>query len=49
VTTKQQDNAIGRHISDNEEFAEAPETAHVKHAAQESFDPEAFMLRRSMP
>ncbi|MCW8899789.1 MAG: Dyp-type peroxidase [Gammaproteobacteria bacterium] len=46
---KEQDDIIGRHISDNEEFDEAPESAHVKRAAQESFDPEAFVLRRSMP
>jgi len=49
MTTGERDNAIGRHISDNEEFDEAPESAHVKRAAQESFDPEAFMIRRSMP
>ena len=49
MSTEEQDNAIGRHISDNEEFDEAPESAHVKRAAQESFDPEAFVLRRSMP
>lgn len=45
----EQDDIIGRHISDNEEFDEAPESAHVKRAAQESFDPEAFIVRRSMP
>ncbi len=45
----QKDDVIGRRLSDNEEFDEAPETAHVKRAAQESFDPEAFLLRRSMP
>jgi len=44
-----QDNIIGRHIEDNEEFDEAPASAHVKRTAQESFTPEAFMLRRSMP
>lgn len=49
MTTNAKDNTIGRHISNNEEFDEAPESAHVKRAAQESFDPEAFMLRRSMP
>ncbi|MCA9569717.1 MAG: Dyp-type peroxidase, partial [Myxococcales bacterium] len=27
----------------------APQTAHVKRTAQESFDPEAFVVRRSMP
>ena len=39
---------IGRRMSDNEELEDAPETAHVKRTAQESFDPEAFVLRRSM-
>jgi len=45
----QRDDLIGRHIADNEEFDEAPASAHVKRSAQESFEPEAFMLRRSMP
>lgn len=49
MTTNEQDDAIGRHVSDNEEFDEAPESAHVKRSAQENFVPEAFMLRRSMP
>ena len=49
MTTDEQDNAIGRHVSDNEEFDEAPESAHIKRSAQENFEPEAFMLRRSMP
>lgn len=44
-----QDNAIGRRKSDNEELDDAPESAHVKRTAQESFEPEAFVLRRSMP
>lgn len=44
-----QDNAIGRRRSDNEELDDAPPSAHVKRTAQESFDPEAFVLRRSMP
>ncbi len=43
------DNIIGRRLSDNEELDGAPEWAHVKRTAQESFDPEAFVLRRSMP
>lgn len=49
MSTEEQDNVIGRHIEDNEEFDEAPESAHVKRSAQESFSPEAFILRRSMP
>ncbi len=44
-----QDNAVGRRKSDNEELEDAPESAHVKRTAQEDFTPEAFMLRRSMP
>jgi putative iron-dependent peroxidase len=48
MTDEEKDNSIGRHISDNEEF-DAPEYAHVKRTAQEDFEPEAFVLRRSMP
>ncbi len=44
-----QDDVIGRHRADNEEFDEAPPSAHVKRTAQESFEPEAFVVRRSMP
>ncbi|CAM3599903.1 putative deferrochelatase/peroxidase YfeX [Pseudomonas reidholzensis] len=44
----EQDNIIGRRLSDNEELEDAPESAHVKRTAQESFDPEAFMVRRSV-
>jgi putative iron-dependent peroxidase len=43
------DHIMGRRIRDNAEIADAPPSAHVKRAAQESFDPPAFMLRRSMP
>jgi putative iron-dependent peroxidase len=46
---QQQDHTIGRDRESNEELDDAPETAHVKRTAQESFDPEAFVLRRSMP
>lgn len=44
----EQDNIMGRRKSDNEELEDAPESAHVKRTAQESFSPEAFVLRRSM-
>ena len=44
-----QDHIIGRRRSDNEELDDAPVSAHVKRTAQEDFDPEAFILRRSMP
>lgn len=46
---QQQDHAIGRERDSNEEIDDAPESAHVKRTAQESFEPEAFVLRRSMP
>lgn len=46
---EEQDNVIGRHRLSNEELADAPASAHIKRTAQESFDPEAFVLRRSMP
>ena len=45
----ERDNAIGRRVSDNEELEDAPESAHVKRTAQEDFEPEAFVVRRSMP
>jgi putative iron-dependent peroxidase len=46
---KQQDDSIGRRRKDNKELDKAPESAHVKRTAQESFTPEAFVWRRSMP
>jgi len=49
MPAEEQDHTIGRRKSDNEEIDDAPESAHVKRTAQESFDPEAFVLRRSMP
>jgi putative iron-dependent peroxidase len=49
LSPETRDDVFGRHISNNEEFDEAPESAHVKRTAQESFTPEAFMVRRSMP
>lgn len=44
----EQDNIIGRRLSDNEELEDAPASAHVKRTAQESFAPEAFVVRRSV-
>jgi putative iron-dependent peroxidase len=44
-----QDHTFGRRRRDNEELEDAPDSAHVKRTAQESFTPEAFVLRRSMP
>ena len=45
----QRDAIIGRKQDTNEELTDAPESSHVKRTAQESYDPPAFMLRRSMP
>lgn len=46
---EQQDHTMGRERDSNEEIDDAPESAHVKRTAQENFEPEAFVLRRSMP
>lgn len=43
------DHHFGRRLSDNFELEDSPTWAHVKRTAQESFEPPAFMLRRSMP
>jgi len=48
MEAKARDNAVGRRRRSNKEF-DAPPSAHVKRTAQESFTPEAFVLRRSMP
>lgn len=45
----ERDAIVGRRLADNEEIEEAPESAHVKRTAQELYEPEAFMVRRSMP
>ena len=49
MSQQAQDHAIGRRLCDNEELEDAPVSAHVKRTAQESFSPEAFVVRRSMP
>jgi putative iron-dependent peroxidase len=49
MTPHQQDHTIGRRKRDNKELSNAPASAHVKRTAQESFNPAAFILRRSMP
>jgi len=49
MSAQAQDHMVGRRRSDNEELDDAPASAHVKRTAQESFEPEAFALRRSMP
>jgi putative iron-dependent peroxidase len=45
----EQDNCFGRERDSNEELDDAPASAHVKRTAQEDFEPEAFVVRRSMP
>ncbi|WP_447785018.1 MULTISPECIES: Dyp-type peroxidase [Pseudomonas] len=42
-------NVMGRMKANNEELEEAPLSAHVKRTNQESFEPAAYVLRRSMP
>ena len=49
MSSQAQDHMVGRRRSDNEELDDAPPSAHVKRTAQESFTPEAFVVRRSMP
>jgi putative iron-dependent peroxidase len=43
------DEVIGRRLKTNEEIEDAPPSAHVKRTEQEAFDPEIFLVRRSMP
>lgn len=49
MTGLEQDHTYGRRRSDNQELADAPTCAHVKRVEQESFEPPAFVVRRSMP
>jgi putative iron-dependent peroxidase len=49
MSSEARDAVMGRHLADNEEIEDAPASAHVKRTAQESFSPEAFVWRRSMP
>lgn len=48
-SAEERDHIVGRRREDNEEIEDAPESAHVKRTAQESFEPAAFVVRRSMP
>lgn len=43
------ESVVGRRLESNEEIGDAPASAHVKRTAQESFEPPAFVVRRSMP
>lgn len=49
LPSKKRDAVMGRRLDTNEEIEDAPESAHVKRSAQESYHPPAFMVRRSMP
>ena len=48
MSQPERDHCIGRQAHDNEEIDDAPAHAHVKRTAQEQFEPEAFLLRRSL-
>jgi putative iron-dependent peroxidase len=47
--SNKRDAVMGRRADTNAEIEDAPASAHVKRSAQESYDPPAFMVRRSMP
>lgn len=49
LSRREQDDVIGRTYADAREMADAPATSHVKRTDQESFDPPAFIYRKSMP
>ena len=49
LSPRERDHVFGRDRASNDELADAPASAHVKRAAQEDFEPPAFMVRRSMP
>lgn len=49
LSGSQRDSIIGRALESNDEIPDAPVSAHVRRSAQESFEPDAFMVRRSMP
>jgi putative iron-dependent peroxidase len=48
LSQAKRDAAIGRRRDTNEEIETAPKSAHVKRTTQEDFEPNGFMLRRSM-
>jgi putative iron-dependent peroxidase len=49
LSQEERDHIIGRRLEDNEEIEDAPDSAHIKRTAQEDFEPEAFIVRRSLP
>ncbi|MCF6767441.1 Dyp-type peroxidase [Thiotrichales bacterium 19S11-10] len=49
LTNQEKEALIGRSLEDNHEFEDNLDKAHVSRTAQESFDPQATIWRRSMP
>ncbi len=49
MSASAQDRMVGRRQRDNEELKRPPKSAHTQRTEQESFNPQAFVLRRSMP
>jgi putative iron-dependent peroxidase len=49
MTLPERNAMMGRDLESNDELDDAPPSAHVKRSAQETYDPPAFMWRRSMP
>lgn len=49
LSENEQDHVIGRKKSNNEEIADAPNSAHVKRVEQDDFEPPAYVVRRSSP
>ncbi|MCB9914811.1 MAG: Dyp-type peroxidase [Planctomycetes bacterium] len=49
MSADERDLVVGRTADGDVELGDAPPSAHVKRTAQESFDPPAFVVRRSMP
>ena len=49
ASSSDKERAIGRSLQDNRELIDNAPSAHVVRTEQESFSPEAHMLRRSMP
>jgi putative iron-dependent peroxidase len=49
MTPEARARTIGRDRESNDELEDAPASAHVRRTDQESFDPDAHVVRRSMP
>lgn len=49
VSQTEKEDCIGRSLDDSHQFEKLKDFAHVKRSAKENFDPEAQILRKSMP